>query len=381
MTKLILPKITWCKKCVYPSSSAIPLCFNEDGICSGCLVGTEKHEIDWDERLEWLIELVEPYRRSTGPECVIGVSGGKDSYWQTHYVIEKLNLKPVLVTYNGNNYLDVGWRNLMRMRKVFNCDHHIFQPSVDVLIRLNRLAFRRMGDMNWQNHAGIATIPMKFAVEQNIPLVFWGEHGFTELGGMHSHNDMVEWTKRHRLDQLQRGYDWHDMLNDSEEPIEEKELSWLKYPEDSEINRVGLRGIYLDMYSRWDVKAQVELIKDKYGWEEAAEPFERTYRTISNLDDRYENGAHDYLKWIKFGYGRATDHATKDIREGLMTREEGVEMVRKYDHVKSSDIHYWLNYVDRTEEWFDTIADTFRSTKVWVRDDNGSWHKMNIWDK
>jgi hypothetical protein len=171
------------------------------------------------------------------------------------------------------------------------------------------------------------------------------------------------------------------MLNDSEEPIEEKELSWLKYPEDSEINRVGLRGIYLDMYSRWDVKAQVELIKDKYGWEEAAEPFERTYRTISNLDDRYENGAHDYLKWIKFGYGRATDHVTKDIREGLMTREEGVEMVRKYDHVKSSDIYYWLNYVDRTEEWFDTIADTFRSTKVWVRDDNGSWHKMNIWDK
>ncbi len=375
-----LPEIKWCKKCVYPSSSAIPLTFNEDGVCSGCQVHEEKDKIDWNQRFEWLLELVEPYRRSSGPEIVIGVSGGKDSYWQTHFAIEKLGLRPLLVTYNGNNFYDVGWKNLMRMRQVFNCEHYIFQPSIDLLIRLNRLAFRRMGDMNWHGHAGIATLPMKVAAEQNIPLVLWGEHGFTELGGMHSHNDLVEWTKRHRLDQLQRGYDWFDMTNDSEDKIDPKELWWLHYPNDELIKEVGLRGLYLDMYSRWDVRKQTALIKDRYGWEEANFAFERTYRTTSNLDDRYENGAHDYLKWIKFGYGRATDHATKDIREGLMTRTEGIEMVRKYDHVKSSDIGYWLSYVGKTEQWFDQIADTFRNLNTWSQEKPGEWRKMNIWD-
>ena len=376
-----LPRITWCKKCVYPSTSAIPLNFDKDGVCSGCQVHLEKNEIDWDQRLNWLLELVEPYRRSSGPEVVIGVSGGKDSYWQTHFAIEKLGLRPLLVTYNGNNFYDVGWRNLMKMRQVFNCEHYIFQPSVDLLIRLNRLAFRKTGDMNWHAHAGIATLPMKVAAEQNIPLVLWGEHGFTELGGMHSHNDLVEWTKRHRLDQLQRGYDWFDMLDDKEEKIDAKELWWLHYPTDQIIKEVGLRGIYLDMYSRWDVRKQTTLIKKKYGWEEPDFVFERTYRTTSNLDDRYENGAHDYLKWIKFGYGRATDHATKDIREGLMTRAEGIEMVKKYDHVKSSDIYHWLNYVGETEHWFDTIADTFRNPNTWKQEKTGEWRKMNIWDQ
>ena len=94
----------------------------------------------------------------------------------------------------------------------------------------------------------------------------------------------------------------------------------------------------------------------------------------------YENGVHDYLKYVKFGYGRGTDHACKDIRGGYMTRSEGIEMVKKFDHVKSSDLHHWLDYVDRDEVWFDSIADGFRSPKVWVKDDRGTWHKRNIWD-
>lgn len=99
---------------------------------------------------------------------------------------------------------------------------------------------------------------------------------------------------------------------------------------------------------------------------------------MSNLDDIYENGAHDYLKYIKFGYGRASDHVSKDIRRGHMTREEGIEMVKKYDHVKSSDIKIWLKYVDMSQEEFDTVADTFRDPRVWWIE-NGEWFKDNIW--
>ena len=153
---MTIPKIQWCSKCVYPSSSAVSLEFDEDGVCSGCRVYEQKKNIDWEERLKWLLEEIEPYRKSSGYECVIGVSGGKDSYFQTHFVKEVLGLNPLLVTYNGNNYLEQGWKNLEKMKEVFNVDHMIFSPGVDLLIRLNRLGFNMMGDMNWHNHAGFA---------------------------------------------------------------------------------------------------------------------------------------------------------------------------------------------------------------------------------
>ena len=380
MSKLNIPPVTWCAHCVYPSSSAIPLKFDEAGICSGCRVHGQKKDIDWDERLKWLLEDIEPYRKSSGYECVIGVSGGKDSYYQAHFVKEKLGLKPLLVTYNGNNYLDIGWRNLMRMNDVFSVDHLIISPSVDMLIRMNRLGFLKTGDMNWHGHAGILTIPMKIACQFNIPLVFWGEHGWTDMGGMLSMHDFPEYTYRYRKDQGLRGYDWFDFTGDEEEPIAENELECFKYPSDEELEKVGLRGLFVGNYDPWDSNAHTKLIAEKYGWEPSPVPFERTYRRMSNLDDRYENGAHDYLKFVKFGYGRATDHASKDIRSGYMDRNEGIEMVRKYDHVRSSDIDFWLDYVDRDAEWFDRIADGFRSPKVWTQDSAGSWHKRNIWD-
>lgn len=381
MNTLKLPKITWCRNCVLPSNAAISLTFDEDHLCSACRVQGQKIEIDWNERLQMLLDDIEPYRKSTGYECIIGVSGGKDSYYQAHFVKEKLGLNPLLVTYNGNNYLDAGWKNLWRMKDVFNADHFIFTPGTDTLIRMNRLGFRKMGDMNWHNHAGIMTMPMKMAVQHNIPLVFWGEHGWTDMGGMHSMHDFVEYTARYRKDQCLRGYDWYDMMGDEEDPIQEHELEWSKYPTDEEINRIGLRGIYIGNFDPWDSNAHTKLVMDKYGWEPSPIPFERTYRRMSNLDDRYENGIHDYMKYIKFGYGRGTDHAAKDIRHGYMTREQGIEMVRKYDHVKSSDLQIWLNYVDRTEAWFDEIADTYRDPRVWVQAEDGSWHKRNIWEE
>ena len=131
-----------------------------------------------------------------------------------------------------------------------------------------------------------------------------------------------------------------------------------------------MRGIYLGNYVDWDANKQTELMKE-FGFEESPEPFERTYRRMSNLDDMHENGIHDYLKYVKFGYGRGTDHACKDIRGGKMTREEGIEMVRRYDPVKPRrDLERWLEYVGMDEEEFDRIADGFRDPRVWARDES-----------
>lgn len=374
-------EINYCKKCMYPEI-AVNLDIDDEGICSACLVAEEVDKISdkqWKERENKFIEILENARKITPGDydCIIPVGGGKDSYWQVHKVKE-LGFDPLLVTYHGNNYLPEGQRNLDRMSEVFNCDHYIFHPGVDTLIKLNRLGMKKMGDMNWHNHAGIRIIPAKMAVRFQVPLFIWGETAW-DISGMFSPDDYVEFNKRMILEHDMRGYTREDFIG--QEGITEREMRWCKMPSDEEFAQHNLKGIYLGNFFKWDPNRQTKIIMDLYDWEPARIPFERTYRFFSNLDDMHENGIHDYMKWIKFGYGRCSDHASKDIRTGYLTREEGIEMVKKYDHVKPKrDLERWLEYVDMTEQEFDDIADTFRDPRVWTKDSQGVWQKDNIWD-
>jgi N-acetyl sugar amidotransferase len=379
--------VRFCVRCVYPSVSATALTFDERGVCSGCRTGENKGTINWAERFQWLKDIADEHRSDTNYDILIPVSGGKDSYYQTHVAVHELGLKPLLVTYHGNNYLPEGEYNLDRMREVFDCDHVIVRPSVDTLVKMNRIGFKLQGDMNWHGHCGIFTTPIQVAVRYKVPLMMWGEHGFLDLGGMYSLNDLVEFTAKFRLEHALRGYDWDDFTDagldklgrgDLKEGLREKDLLWAQYPSDDQIDEVGVRGIYLGNFVNWDANPQTRLVIEKYGWRPAEKPFERTYRQMSNLDDMHENGMHDYLKFIKLGYGRGSDHACKDIRAGHMSRERGVEMVRKYDHVKSSDLARWLRYVGMAEAEFDAISDTFRDPRVWWIE-KGQWWKDTLW--
>jgi hypothetical protein len=269
------------------------------------------------------------------------------------------------------------------MRERFDCDHILFTPSIAVLKKMNRLGMHMMGDMNWHAHAGIFTYPIRVAVQMGIPLMIWGEHGFADLGGMHSYSDFVEFTYRFRHEHGLRGYEWTDVLEQAlrfGETLTTQELIPWMYPSDDDIGRVGVRGLYLSNYFRWDANDHGPLMQKLYGFEASPEPFDRTYRRMSNLDDMHENGVHDYMKFIKFGYGRATDHCCKDIRAGLMTREQAIDIVRRMDHVKPRDLQRWLSYVGWTEEDFDCVADSFRDPRVWWRDGKGAWQKDNLWD-
>ncbi len=373
--------VSYCKRCVYPEI-AVNLSVDEAGICSSCRVAEEfgkLTDVFWQERkvkFEKILQEVRQHNQSDY-DCIIPVSGGKDSYYQAHIIANEYGLKPLLVTYHGNNYLPEGDYNRDRMREIFDADHLVFGPSVKVLKMLNRLCFRKMGDMNWHAHCGIMTYPIQIAVKFNIPLIIWGETAW-DISGMYEPDDFVEFSARMRHEHALRGYEWYDMLDDEKEKLSEKDLIWAKYPGDEEILKSSVRGLYIGNFFKWDPNQHARMLQEKYNWKPAQQPFERTYRTISNLDDRYENGIHDLLKFIKFGYGRASDHASKDIRSNYLSREEGIEMVRKYDHIVSSDLYYWLDYVNMSEEEFWEIADSFRDPRVWWIED-GQWWKKNIW--
>jgi len=375
------PNIFYCTNCVYPSSYPSILSFNENKKCSGCLVSEEKFTLNYKERQKKLIKIInENVSKEHHYDCLIPVSGGKDSYFQAH-TIKKLGFKALLVTYNGNNYSKTGLRNVQRMREAFGFDHIFFTPSISILKKLNRLGMLIMGDMNWHNHLGIFTYPIKVAVEQKVPILIWGEHGKLDQGGMFSFDDFIEFNFRERLEHAGRGYDWHHVVKLSakyKEKLKKKDMYPWIYPSDEEIDNIGVRGLYLSNYVFWEANDHLELVKKKYGFEEQQEEFERTYRKGSNLDDIYENGIHDYLKFIKFGFGRTTDHACKDIRAGILKRKKAIEEIKKRDHIKSKDLKIWLDYVGWTEKKFDLISDTFRDPRVWWIK-KGEWWKNNIW--
>ena len=370
-----------------PAFAAIENGLGESDICNACKNASSSKRINWNKRRELLVDLIAPYRTDSNYEVVIGVSGGKDSYFQTHFAIHELGLKPLLVTYHGNNYMPEAQENLDRMRKVFDVDHIVVRPSEKSLVKMNRIGFRLQGDMNWHAHCGIYTVPIQIAARYKVPLILWGEHGFSDLSGMFTLYDFNEFTFRDRVENALRGFDWDSFTDDGlaklgrselAEGLKPNDLMWGQYPSDDEITSSRVRGIYLSNFTKWSGNQNADLMTNLYGWEGAREPFQRTYRMTSNIDDMHENGIHDYLKFVKIGYGRGTDHASKDIREGKITREEGVELVMKFDSVRpTKDLDRWLKYVGMTEREFDLTADKFRNPKVWWVE-NGYWHKFCI---
>jgi N-acetyl sugar amidotransferase len=377
------PTVFFCTNCVYPSSSAVNLDFDVKMICTGCQVSSEKTDIDWQKRKLMLLDIIKEHegKNNLNYDCIIPVSGGKDSYFQTHVIKNELKLNPLLVTYNANNWTKTGLENLHNMREKFDVDHIFFTPSIKTLRKLNIIGMTMMGDMNWHAHMGIRTYPIQTAVRYNIPLMFWGEHGRSDVGGMFSYHDFFEFTYRSFFEHDCRGYSLNDAIAEGKKnniTLKPSQLDPWKYPSDEEIEKVGVRGLYISNFFHWDANQHGRMMIEKYGFKESEEPFERTYRRMSNLDDMHENGIHDYMKFIKFGYGRCSDHSSKDIRSGKITREQGIAEIKLRDHLKPTDLTRWLDYVGWTEQKFDSLADTFRDPRVWWIKE-GQWWKDNIW--
>ena len=362
----------YCTRCVNPESSAVTLTFDERGICSGCRVDEEKQKINWNERTERLRSILERYKNKDGKnyDCIIPVSGGKDSHFQVYMIKVVFGMNPLLVTFNHEFNTRAGIRNLANMVAKFGCDNIRFTPNPQLIKKLSVQSVKKMGDMCWHCHSGIYSYPVQIAVKFNIPLIVWGEIGRLDYGGQYSLYDMVEMTRKDRTEHGMRGFDVDDMVNEKS-GITRSGLKCFEYPSDEDIERVGVKGIFLGNYVEWHQKKQTEFMIANYGFETARE--ERTFNTYENVECHHCGGAHDWLKYLKFGYGRATDHASLCIRQGIMTREEGIEMVEKYDGKRPRDLDTYLQWSGIAEDEFVRSVDSMRDPRAWGKDANGKW--------
>jgi len=317
----------YCKKCLYPDTKP-QLIFDENGICSACNNSDLKDNINWIEKENELKKILEKYRSkdATKYDCIIPVSGGKDSTYQTLTIKKKFKLNPLVVNFHPIDQTELGRENLENLKKI-GVDCIEFSPNPEVYLRLARFGLKELGDFQWPEHLGIFTIPVKIAVLFDIPLIIWGENPQLEYG---QPTDIEKDTILDREWNEKNGGYFLDKIKPQDMIKYGFELSDLKpyiYPADEDIKRVGVTGIFLGTYLKWDIFKQLEIVKE-IGFKENLEKKEGTYDGWENLDV-YFTVFHDYFKYLKFGFGRATDHASIEIRYGRISREEGLELVKK----------------------------------------------------
>lgn len=367
----------YCARCLYPENAKPTIIFDEEGICSGCRYHESRLlvDIDWDARTRMLDQFVEQMidiakQRGNSHECVIPVSGGKDSHFQVWLMKEKYGLNPLLVTFNHAFNSPAGLRNLENLVSKSGCDMVRYTAGLDSVRRISRYMLERVGDITWHYHAGIYTYPIQVAARYNIPWIVWGEHGFAELTGLVSLEDFVEFTRWSRKEHNLRGIEPHDLIG--QEGISLRDISPYIYPSDDVIDRVGVRGIYISNFAYWDAKTQAEQMIERWNFSPVAYERDRTFNLFAKIED-HANDVHDYQKYLKFGYGRATDDASMEIRHGRMTREEGIAMVMRYDAREPTSLDYYCDFLGITKDYFSQLHDNQRDAKIWSRNGLGQW--------
>ena len=362
----------YCTRCLYPANHPLYLTFDDHGVCSGCRVHEEKDILNWEIRKKKLDKILESYRNKSGNfyDCVIPVRGGGDSYFVTHVITKIFKLNPLLVTYNHEYNTKTGIRNLANLLTVFDCDHINYTLDPEFVRRLVRHTFRKFASMYWHILAGTLTFPVQVAVKFKIPLIIWGVHGWSDQVGMFSHLDEVEMTEKARKEHGLMGIDARDIISEKD-GVTRQDIQPFIYPFDEEIERVGVRGIYLSNYIRWDSKKQHERMIKLYGYETAKQ--QRTFNTYEDVDCFHSAGTHDYIKFIKYGYSKVSDHATREIRLKRMTREEGIEMVKKYSEKIPSDLPVFLKWSGIKRWKFFSYLDKWRDKRIWQKDKYGKW--------
>src|SRR3989344_6188927 len=249
----------YCTRCLYPSNHPLKITFDKDGVCSGCRIHEEKDSLDWSARFELLRELTSAYKNRSGGnyDCIVPVSGARDSYFIVHTVVKTLGLRPLLVTYNKHYNTERGIRNLAYLRTLLGCDIFTQTVSPATVKKITKVTLSKMGSMYWHCIAGQTVLPVQVAARFKIPLIIWGAHQGLDQVGMFSHIDEVEMTRKYRKDHDLMGYEAEDLIDETMD-VTEADLQPFLYPHDKEIEKVGVRGMYLNNYIRWDSKAQHE---------------------------------------------------------------------------------------------------------------------------
>lgn len=372
-----LPReVKFCRNCTV-SNQRPRITFDENGICSACnFADYKRNVINWSQREEELQELCDLHRKNNGEyDVIVPCSGGKDGSFVAHLLKHKYGMNPLAVTWAPLKASKIGRENLNAfIASGFN--HILGTPNPLVTRKLTQLSFEHLGDPFQPFIYGQTNFPLHMAVKYNIQLIMYGENGEVEYGGdMKNANrptrDIVDHDK-HYFSGLPPEF-W------IEKGMSLSDLYPFRAPKYEAILENKTEIHFLSYYKFWDPQENYYYCKENTGFEANSERSEGTYSKYASLDDEID-GFHYYLSYIKFGIGRTTSDTAHEIRDGKITRDEGIALVKRFDHEKPKKyFKEFLEYCSITSEQVDEIVDSWRSDHLWEKSGD-EWNlRFAVW--
>jgi N-acetyl sugar amidotransferase len=364
-------KVQFCAKCTI-SNQRPRIQFDEKGVCSACnFAEFKKSKIDWKAREMELVEMLKRFKRSDGQfDVLVPCSGGKDSAFIAHELKYKYGMNVLTVTWAPHLYTDIGFKNFQAMMHQGGIDNILGTPNGIVHRKLTRLSFEILGDPFQPFIYGQTNFPLQIAAKFNIPLVMYGENGEVEYGG--DMKNAFSPTRDYKSDHKKHYFSGLAPEDLALHGVNLNDLRTYMAPPNEALEKIGTEVHFYGYYRKWTPQENYYYCAENTGFKANPVRSEGTYSKYASLDDRLD-GFHYYLAFIKFGIGRCTSDSAHEIRDGHITREEGVELVRKFDgEFPMKFFTEFLEYCEMTEEYFWEQIDSWRSPHLW-RKVNGEW--------
>jgi len=339
----------WCTKCVTPSTRP-RVQFNEHGVCNACTWHDKKQSIiDWHEREQKLSELCDMFRKPSGFDVIVPCSGGKDGSYVAWRLKHDLGMHPLCITLRPQMQTPIGRQNLENFISS-GFDHLMISPNPSVYKQFAKKAFIERGMPKQPFVTGISTALFQIAERFEIPFLIYGEHGESEYGGA---QETAKFEKMNRDFLVNIYYEGEDPASYG---------SWWVLPGQKALSRIY--ATWWSYFEDWEPQKHAKLAKEKCGLEMLVGGSIGTFTNYSQLDDVLQD-LHGYLMFVKFGFGRCTSDASIEIRRGRMTRDQGVEVVRKLDGIFPVEyLPAYLSYFEMSEGEFWGVIDKFANKSL-----------------
>ena len=366
----------YCSNCITPSTRP-GISFDIKGICSACTNSRIKKRVDWKRRKLELLKVLNKHKKiniNNDYDCIVPVSGGKDSVYQTYLLKKVYKMRPLAITWKTPARTLQGEKNLNALRGI-GVDHLDFSINPKILNIIRKKSFINFGDSSYLDHLCIYNLIPNLAIKFKIPLVVWGENPYFEYGG--SKKDSSERTQN--LKMIKK----HNILKDfSSEKwisgnITEKDIVSFSTPNEKKLKHLKYEPIYLGYYLKWDIKKNLSIAK-KVGFKSREDgPIMGLYKE-SDIDCT-NIVIHHYFKWLKFGFNRVTDNASNEIRKSRMSRKQAIKLAKKLDGMKPPKeyISNFCKQINISETFFWKVANRFRNKKIWKMNNKKKWYIEN----
>jgi N-acetyl sugar amidotransferase len=353
--------LTYCVRCCMPETEEGQE-RDEMGICRACQSSEQKMHIDWQARERDLRKILEHSKAAAGSnyDCILPISGGKDSMFQAHVLVKVYNMKPLAVTFSHNWFSETGWYNLMNLLETFEIDHIMFTPNRGLVNRLAKRSLYTIGDTCWACHSGCGAFPLQVAARFGIPLLVYGESA-AEGQGRASYNQPIKYDREYFTKISAKKYP-DQMICDY---ITGKDVHPFQLPTPADTEKAGVTGIHLGDYMFWDHERQTEFVRDTYRWRETQ--VEGAYKRYKSAECIMP-GMHDFTCYLKRGFSRATSQASVDVRTGLLTRDEGFGLINEIDPVRPEALDYFLEITNMSEDEFYNVMKDHRMPQLKGKD-------------